>query len=301
MTLRRFAMVALAMLLAGPALAGDGRTEINQASVLAAGGFPFLITQSGSYVLTSDLTVADPNTDAIRIDPSADDVTIDLAGFVVEGPGLGGPGTAISSHQQPFIDGALVLRNGTVRGFGVGVYAFADAGLVDGVRFESNLGHPLILGDMNARPSIVVGSRFSQNGHAVWVNGLGNVVQGNVFERNASLNLSVLMGSVVVGNAVSCANSGDVGIEFDAGSVVADNTVTFCATGGLLSNATFTGGSVFHGNTVGSSGSGMTLQANDGYVNNVLRAISGDPVSGGVYLSSNVCNGSSSPAVCDPP
>ena len=49
-------LAALTMLaLASPALAVDGVIEINQAKVMAAGGFPYLLPASGSYRLTSDL------------------------------------------------------------------------------------------------------------------------------------------------------------------------------------------------------------------------------------------------------
>src|SRR4029450_8007901 len=38
------------------AAAVDGVNEINQPSILAAGGFPYTIPAPGSYVLTGDLT-----------------------------------------------------------------------------------------------------------------------------------------------------------------------------------------------------------------------------------------------------
>lgn len=53
----------------------DGRIEINQASVEAAGGFPFTITEPGSYVLTGPLTVP-AETSGLVIATS--NVTIDL-------------------------------------------------------------------------------------------------------------------------------------------------------------------------------------------------------------------------------
>ena len=45
--------------LASLASAADGVIEINQASVKAAGGFPFVISQPGSYRLTGNLDVTD--------------------------------------------------------------------------------------------------------------------------------------------------------------------------------------------------------------------------------------------------
>ena len=57
--------ILLGLGLATPALAVDGVIEINQARAMAGGitagdnpGFPVNLTESGSYRLTSDLTVA---------------------------------------------------------------------------------------------------------------------------------------------------------------------------------------------------------------------------------------------------
>jgi len=56
----------IATILVPAALAVDGTVLINQATVLAAGGFPYRITQSGSYRLSGNL-LADPNKQAIEI------------------------------------------------------------------------------------------------------------------------------------------------------------------------------------------------------------------------------------------
>jgi hypothetical protein len=53
-----------------PAFAVDGATLINQASVMAAGGFPYKITQPGSYKLSGNLVVP-AGTSEIRFPLSA--------------------------------------------------------------------------------------------------------------------------------------------------------------------------------------------------------------------------------------
>src|SRR5688572_23105176 len=68
-------------------------------------GFPVTITQPGSYRLTSNLTVSNENTTAIRI--TTNDVTIDLNGFRLKGPvvcsgpqgncNLGGTGAGVDA------------------------------------------------------------------------------------------------------------------------------------------------------------------------------------------------------------
>src|SRR3977135_3688451 len=105
------------------AFAVDGVVLINQSTVMAAGGFPYTITQPGSYRLSGNLTV--PNVNAAAINVTADNVTIDLNGFSIIGPTVctGGPpvtscsptgtgaGIATSNAQSN-----LTVMNGTVRG-----------------------------------------------------------------------------------------------------------------------------------------------------------------------------------------
>jgi len=87
----RFMLTLLLALGSAPALAVAGVLEINHTCAVQtgrfapnAGGFPLLITNPGSYRLTSNLTLPDENTIGILV--NADDVTIDLNGFAVIGP-----------------------------------------------------------------------------------------------------------------------------------------------------------------------------------------------------------------------
>ncbi|MBZ0112102.1 MAG: hypothetical protein K8J08_06570 [Thermoanaerobaculia bacterium] len=94
-------VLAVALLLAAsglsvsPAVASDGVVEINQVRAEVGGvtpgdgpGFPVVLSQPGSYRLTSNLDVrgaTDPaNTTAIQV--STDGVSIDLGGFAILGP-----------------------------------------------------------------------------------------------------------------------------------------------------------------------------------------------------------------------
>ena len=61
-------LVLAAFVLCIPALwAADGVIEINQADVEANGGFPYVISEPGSYMLTGNLSVPDENTSAIEV------------------------------------------------------------------------------------------------------------------------------------------------------------------------------------------------------------------------------------------
>src|SRR5437867_140385 len=81
--------VALAMftaiLLVAPAGA-SGPRKLKQPKT-----FPLTISEPGSYILVTNITVPDANTTAISI--TADNVTLDLGGFSIMGPTVcsGGP------------------------------------------------------------------------------------------------------------------------------------------------------------------------------------------------------------------
>jgi hypothetical protein len=117
-------LIAVAMAVA-PALlyAVDGQILINQATVLAAGGFPYKITQSGSYKLSGNLVVS---TEVDAIDIVANNVTLDLNGFTISNVSAEAcngllpctfTGVGVSSPSNI----AIAVRNGAVSGFGTAV------------------------------------------------------------------------------------------------------------------------------------------------------------------------------------
>lgn len=133
---RRSAAIAVAgvagLLFASAVHAVDGVIEINQAKVMAAGGFPFNITAGGSYRLTSNLVVADggqanpENLFGIQVGVSSEPTTVDLDlnGFAIVGPvtctsppldcssNESGSGVGVFSQGGP-----LRLHDGTIQGF----------------------------------------------------------------------------------------------------------------------------------------------------------------------------------------
>jgi hypothetical protein len=144
----------LVLVVAGPAHAVDGVIEINQARVKAGGGhFPFMITQPGSYRLTSNLDVTETaarmtgvaaeNTTAIQV--TADDVTIDLNGFMIKGPcvlplsGIApcsptGSGKGIDASAQT----GVAVMNGILRGMGSSGVFLGPQSQAEKVRALSN-------------------------------------------------------------------------------------------------------------------------------------------------------------------
>lgn len=104
-----------------------GPTEISQEDV------PLVITRPGSYRLTSNLSISSATATAILVD--ADNVTIDLDGFTIAGPGKNvGTGFGINTTVRTNV----VVVNGTVRDFGlVGVHLPGQSNRVENVRVYS--------------------------------------------------------------------------------------------------------------------------------------------------------------------
>ncbi len=266
--------------LARAAFGSDGILEINQTCAVQTGcfdgdgpGFPVSITEPGtSYRLTSQLSISDENTSAIEI--SADDVSIDLSGFAIQGPivcsGLpivcapnsgGGTGVARPSSSVSGIS----VRNGTIRGMG-GYGVFLDSRTeVTGLHARSNR-----LGGINVGTnSIVSGCRASQNGSDGIRVSNDSTVSGNSTLLNGADGIFGFAGVTILGN--TAADNGDDGISCGQGCLVRDNAAR--------SNNDF----------------GIVLATGSGYGANVITENLGGTVSGGFNILLNVCDGPSSP------
>jgi hypothetical protein len=93
------------------AYAADGQIKIGQT---ASTTFPVVIDQPGSYVLTSNLVVSTANVIGIVI--AADNVTLDLNGHALIGPGIGTGGNDARGIDGRFRKNVTII-NGTVRDF----------------------------------------------------------------------------------------------------------------------------------------------------------------------------------------
>lgn len=113
-TLTRRLFPALLLLTAPSVFATDGQILINESTVSTAGGYPYRITQPGSYKLSGNLT-ATPNTPAILLTSS--NVSIDLNGFTINCSAQAPAPAAsdipcISDNSQPLSN--LFVRNGSL-------------------------------------------------------------------------------------------------------------------------------------------------------------------------------------------
>lgn len=173
-------VVCAAVLLSISAFAVDGVVLINQNTVIAAGGFPYVIAHAGSYKLSGDLTVTSPSIDAIQV--SADNVTIDLNGFTISSNSPNGNGSGIIGSSTA---AHLVIRNGRVTGFGNG---FSIAGRSAVVEEVTSTGNSLGIFIMSGASGTVSNSTANNNGAGIRFDGSGAVINcyfdGNVIGVN---------------------------------------------------------------------------------------------------------------------
>lgn len=260
----RLAFVLVAAFAPMTAFAVDGVVLINQASALAGNvtpgdtaGFPVTISQPGSYKLSSNLTVTDPNTEVIFI--NSDNVTIDMNGFTIQGPSVcnGGNGTAtssctVSNTTSVGIDAGehtgIKVVNGNIRGMGfAGIISIGDI-YVEGINASFNA--------TGMQATGVVIHNIANYNLFVGFNG-GGVLKENVANGNQ---IGFLAG---------------LGLE----GVVVNNTANFNSGYGFFGQ---TGSTVVSGNSA--KGNGTT---------NILVACPGSITGNSGSIAFNTSNGSS--------
>jgi hypothetical protein len=173
----------------GSTSSGAGMVTIDQAKAEAGGvtagdapGFPVHITQPGHYRLTSNLVVSDPNVEAIQI--TADNVTLDLNGFHIQGGTVctgvmsnygctpsNGSGIGVRSNSRTLV----TVRNGSVRGFQVGVWVGAQSRVED-----LNIAESRVAGIITASASYVARNVVSGGDYGIQAAG---VVRDNAVDN----------------------------------------------------------------------------------------------------------------------
>ena len=161
--------------------------EVEPRIPISQDDIPIVITQAGSYYLTEDVSSSAPT---ITID--VNDVTIDLMGFQLIGPG-GAYGIYISNKTN------IEVRNGTVRNYNRGLYSSSSTN----------------------KSIRVINVRAISNSYGIWLNGSGHLVKDCSAAKNTSYGIYVDPGSTVT-NSVSCDNTG-TGIGTDYGCTIIGN------------------------------------------------------------------------------
>lgn len=180
-------------------LNGQTASELVEANRLGTviDSLPFTITQAGRYYFTGNLTYSGLDR-AIYV--TADDVFIDMNGFVLTGPGSTGndvDGIGTTSGRK-----RMTVINGTVRNFGSqGIVSSATS--ADGHRIE------------NVR---VVGT----GDEGIWLSGNGNIVADCYLQNNGGIAAIRISGGIVRGTTVSDATAGGI---YSTRATVVDSSV----------------------------------------------------------------------------
>lgn len=217
---------------AGLAQATDGVFEINQALIDGAGGGPLVISQPGSYRLTSNLRQPLDTQAVIQI--SSDSVVIDLNGFTIAGTttctnssssvqctaptsGAGAGITDGGSYRQ-----GIVIRNGNLAGIaGWGISLVA--GVVDHVQVYycggSGIGAGRVTNSLVAVCKFTGISAVTVEGSRVESNGGRGIVANDVHRVLAENNLGNGIEAAWVKDSRSSNNHGDGVFLVQGGSV----------------------------------------------------------------------------------
>lgn len=220
----------------------DGVALINTSTVAAAGGYPYIISQPGSYKLSGNLQARDKDTDVIRID--TDNVTIDLNGFSILGPAVctafpcanEGLGKGIASDPSRRTMN-IIIRNGTIQGMGgTAIYLNTDNSLVEYMQIRDN------------------------GGSGIFVAGEG-VVQRNNIDRNDGYGISIAVGVVTENKAT---RNGLDGLSCLTTGTISPNVALFNRLFGISTSGSPAGvnaiGNALAGNLVGQLASGVLNQ-----------------------------------------
>jgi parallel beta-helix repeat protein len=252
-TTRARLIFALSIFAPACALAQNGVVQINQSAISvsglnrSAGGFPYTILQSGSYQLTSNLTVP-ANANGIVI--SASNVTLDLNGFSITNNTCSNNCNSSAVTDVGVQQFGVTIRNGNIFGFGNGINLNATTGtLVEKVRVQSAANIGMQVSDSftikdcaalgNGGDGIVVGNHGIVSG--TLANGNGNygivtgtvTLTGNTVDSNAVGGIFTGSNSTVIGNTASNHTSG-AGFTVGLGSTITGNTSSANQNGFLL-------------------------------------------------------------------
>lgn len=312
----------------GNALAADGVLEINQSCVANGcfqgdtAGFPVQLTNPGSYILTSNLTLTSANTSGIFV--RADNVSIDLNGFAIIGPtSCSGdpsedarsctnapthptnPGIGIKSVdlENPVdINHRVTIFNGTLRGTGAaGIFVGNQARVFDVTVSSASLAG-IAVGDF----SVIRNSTVEQTSTGIQA-GDASVVEGCVATENASNGINIGDSGTVRGSTAR--DNGSYGLDAGDGTTVTQSSFVSNSSDGMIGRAanpvshnsflengeagiTCSNACMLIGNTVrANTGFGFSGSTSTGLISNTFSQnnSNGDQISGGIELGENAC------------
>lgn len=201
---------------------------------------PYTISSPGFYYITKDLSC----TEGHGITITADNVTLDLMGFGIIGPGCGGDCAGIYMAQRTNVE----IRNGTVRDFNWhGIYEGSTGGAgnrIIHIRARNN-GNSGI--DLNSMSTLVEGCTALGNGSYGIRTNNASTITGNICYLNGGIGLAASGGSTVTGN--TSFNNTSFGIIAGDGSTISGNTCYSNSDGIYTGNASTITGNTCYDNT----------------------------------------------------
>jgi hypothetical protein len=192
-----------------------------------------IIPHSGTWVLTKNIT----SNAGTCLEIQADNVTIDLAGFMINGNlqayGIQSTGATGATARQN-----ITVRNGTITNSFTGVLLFGSGHIVERLRVVNSLFDGIVIdgGPGIVRDNLVLGNRvagisasgilsgnFADGNQILGIEVSGySVVNGNTSRNNAGRGFVIEAESTVTGN-VAVLNGGR-GFEITCRSLVMNNT-----------------------------------------------------------------------------
>ncbi len=221
--MKKFYLLALiaAMLLAGQAAWADGDFYV----IVAGGGvgtkitsLPYTITQPGFYYLGGNLTTTGSNN---GITVEANDVTIDLMGFSLTNTAFSGYSYGIYMYHRNNVR----VRNGTVRGFYVGIFESSTSGAnhrimnVSCVNNGSTTGHTGIGILLYGYNHLVKGCIASSNGYGGIYVANGTISECAAYD-NYNYGIQLWNTGTVLDNIAN--NTTSYGFYLGSGNIVVD-------------------------------------------------------------------------------
>ena len=204
---------------------------------------PYSISTSGSYYLTGDLILTSTTVDGIWV--NAENVTIDLAGYSLIGPGKDSENNNGIKVRYSNVE----IRNGTVRNFGWwGIHADNNGHRIINVRAVSNGRSGIYLGGGDCLVKNCTAIQNGLYGIRIYWGGGNSILTGNIANNNNSSGIWVHEGCIIEDN-VACKN-GSYGVDVKVNCMVSNNTVYQNQSNGIyaLEQCSIIGNSVFQNN-----------------------------------------------------
>ena len=284
----------------------EPRTPVDAAHTPGDGNNIFIITNSGSFYLTTNVTASSAK-NGIRI--LADNVTIDLNGFGLDGAGVGNYGIItplfLPHHRN------ITVRNGSVRNWlfqGIDL-SFSQNILLEKIHVSNNGGSGIATGEnsvvrdcaayTNATIALAAAGIGVNAGSVVVncvadANGTGNT---NCFGIAAGSSCTITHCSAFQNNAV---NGGGISSGFH--STVIDCTASFNSGNNGVGIIVATGGSVIHCTASangGAGGAGIAASQRTRIENCTATDNGGDGIraSNECFIVSNHCGNNGGPGI----